>query len=115
MGTTAPSGTITFVFTDIEGSTRLWADHPGRMRPALARHDEIVRDTTDECGGYLFAAAGDSFGVAFDRARVAVRFAELVQDRISVERWPEPVEIRVRIGLHTGEADERGATTSVRR
>ena len=67
-GVGAPSGTVTFLFTDIEGSTRLWESAPDVMRLALARHDEIVRSSVESRGGWVFTTAGDGFGAAFDRA-----------------------------------------------
>jgi class 3 adenylate cyclase len=67
-----PSGTVTFLFTDIEGSTRLWEERPDEMRAALARHDEILRATIEGNGGYVFATGGDGFAAAF--ARLVTRF-----------------------------------------
>jgi class 3 adenylate cyclase len=60
-----PTGTLTFLFTDIEGSTRLWENHPEVMQPALARHDEILRDATEQHGGYIFKTVGDAICCAF--------------------------------------------------
>lgn len=102
-----PAGTVTFLFSDIEGSTRLWESSPERMRECLARHDTIVRSAVEECGGYVFATGGDSFAIAFDRVGSALVAATTVQDRLAAEPWPEGAVIRVRMGLHTGEAAER--------
>ena len=74
-----PLGTVTFLFTDIEGSTRLWEEHPGAMQGAVARHDEIVRSVIEGRGGYVFTTAGDSFAAAFGRAADAVAAAVEVQ------------------------------------
>ena len=63
------------MFTDIEGSTRLWQTAPDAMRGALARHDEIVRSAVESHGGYVFSTGGDGFGVAFARAGDAVAAA----------------------------------------
>ncbi len=63
-----PSGTATFLFTDIERSTRLWQEHPEAMRPALARHNEIVRDAIEGHGGYLVKTTGDGIHAAFATA-----------------------------------------------
>jgi predicted ATPase/class 3 adenylate cyclase len=104
----APSGTVTFLFTDIEGSTRLWADAPDAMRSALARHDEIVRSALGAHGGYVFSTGGDGFAAAFARAGDALAAAVEAQSRLSTEPWPETAVLRVRMGLHTGEAEERG-------
>lgn len=104
----APTGTVTFAFSDIEGSSMLWAQHRQPMAAAVARHDEIIRACVVAHRGYVFATGGDSFGVAFHRANDAIAWAAAVQDQISVEAWPPDSPIRVRIGMHTGEADERG-------
>lgn len=102
-----PSGTVTFLFTDIEGSTPLWDAHPAAMRDALARHDAILRAAIDAAGGYVFATGGDGFCVAFHGAGSAVTAAMAAQQALAAEPWPEHVELRVRMGLHSGEADER--------
>jgi predicted ATPase/class 3 adenylate cyclase len=102
-----PSGTVTFVFTDIEGSTRLWEQFPDEMRRSVARHDELLRKAIREYGGAVFSTAGDGLGAAFGRAGEAVSAAIEVQRLLAAESWPEPTAIRVRVGLHTGEADER--------
>jgi predicted ATPase/DNA-binding SARP family transcriptional activator len=102
-----PSGTVTFGFSDVEGSTRLWAAHRRQMAEAMARHDHLVTAGVDRHGGYVFATGGDSFGVAFHRASDAAAWATDLQAAMGRERWPGEVEIRVRIGLHTGETEER--------
>ena len=63
-----PSGTVTFLFTDIAGSTRLWQDHPDAMQAVLARHDRLVRDAIEAHGGYVVKTTGDGFHAAFDAA-----------------------------------------------
>ena len=104
-----PSGTVTFGFSDIEDSTRLWAVHPCRdMAAAMARHDDLVTAAVDRHAGYVFATGGDSFGVAFHRASDAAAWATELQTAMGAERWPAEVDIQVRIGLHTGETEERG-------
>ena len=60
-----PTGTVTFLFTDIEGSTKLWERHPEAMQAALARHDEILRGAIEQRGGYVFKTVGDAFCCAF--------------------------------------------------
>ena len=102
-----PTGTMTFLFTDVEGSTRLWENHPVEMRGALARHDEILRSAIERNGGYVFSTAGDAFAAAFDRASDAVATAVDTQRAFEAELWPEATPVRVRMGLHTGEAQER--------
>ena len=78
------------------------------MRVALERHDAILRSAIDAHGGYVFSTGGDGFGVAFARAGEAVAAAVEAQTAAGrAEPWPEGAPIRVRMGLHTGEADER--------
>lgn len=103
-----PSGTVTFLFTDIEGSTALWEEFPSGMAAAVARHDELVRRVVEGRGGYVFATTGDGFGVSFERADAAVAAAVAVQEVLGSEPWADGIQLRVRAGLHTGEADERG-------
>ncbi|MFQ5968744.1 MAG: adenylate/guanylate cyclase domain-containing protein, partial [Acidimicrobiia bacterium] len=101
-----PTGTVTFLFTDIEGSTRLWEEHPEGMKAALARHDEILRLAIEDHGGYVFSTAGDAFSASFHRAQDAVGAALAAQEVLVAEDWGD-LAIGVRMGLHTGEADER--------
>jgi class 3 adenylate cyclase len=103
MGAVTPSGTVTLLFTDIEGSTRLWEAHPDAMREALARHDDLVREAVESVRGHVFKTVGDAFCVVFADAADGVRAAVAVQRMLAAEEWPEPVTIRVRMGLHTGE------------
>jgi predicted ATPase/DNA-binding SARP family transcriptional activator len=103
-----PTGTVTFGFSDVEDSTRLWATHRETAAVAVARHDELVRAAVARHGGYVFATGGDSFGVAFHRASDAVAWALELQASTGREAWPGGVTLRVRIGLHTGETHERG-------
>jgi predicted ATPase/class 3 adenylate cyclase len=103
----APSGTVTFLFTDIEGSTGLWESHPGAMRTALEMHDAILRDIVDSHGGYVFATGGDGVCAAFARAGQAVEAAVEAQERLTSFDWRPEVVLRVRMGLHTGEVTER--------
>jgi predicted ATPase/class 3 adenylate cyclase len=107
VGVGPPSGTVTFLFTDIEGSTRLWEAAPEDMGVALVRHDAIVHAAVDAHHGFVFATGGDSFSVAFGRAGDAVRAAVAMQDAFGVEAWPAATPIRVRMAIHTGEAVER--------
>src|SRR6516225_991873 len=107
MGVSVPSGTVTFLFCDVEGSTRLWEAHGEEMRSALAVHDQIVRAALESAGGLVFATGGDGFGAAFARAGEAVAAALAAQHGLADLEWPDDVRLRVRMGLHTGEADER--------
>jgi class 3 adenylate cyclase len=63
-----PTGTVTFLFTDIEGSTKLWEQYAQAMQIALARHDEVLRSAIEERGGYIFKTVGDAFCAAFSTA-----------------------------------------------
>jgi hypothetical protein len=96
-----------FLFTDIEGSRRLWESAPDAMRVAMARHDEIVRGAIEPHGGYVFATSGDGFAAAFARPPDAIAAAEAAQAALGTEVWPEGAVLRVRMGLHTGVVDER--------
>ena len=106
--TVRPTGTVTFVFTDIVGSTELWDRHPDDMPEAVERHDSIIRRVIEEHGGHVFATGGDGFGGVFARAGDAVTAAGEAQVSLLAEGWAERTPIRVRIGVHTGEAHERG-------
>ena len=102
-----PSGTVTFVFTDLEGSTRLWERHPDAMRPALARHDQILRDAVEGHRGHIVKTTGDGLHAVFVTTRDAVDAALAAQMSLAREDWGAPGELRVRMGLHTGDAEVR--------
>ena len=102
-----PSGTITFLFTDIEGSSKLWEQHPEPMRRAVARHDQILRDAFISQGGYVFKTIGDAFCVAFDIAHSALAAALLAQRGLHGERWEGIKAVKSRMALHTGAAELR--------
>ena len=102
-----PTGTVTFLFTDLEGSTRLWEQHPDDMRGALARHDEILRDVVEKHDGSVVKTTGDGLHAAFATAHGAVAVAIDAQRGLGDEPWTLPEALRVRMGLHTGEADLR--------
>ena len=104
---TLPSGQVTFLFTDIEGSTRLWEEHPEAMRRALARHDVLLRTAIEERGGRVFKTVGDAFCAAFSAAPAALEAAIQAQRRLRDEPWGELEAIRVRMALHLGTAEER--------
>lgn len=107
VGTGAPSGTVTFLFTDIEGSTKLWESAPEAMRAALERHDSILRSAIDGHDGYVFSTGGDGLAAAFARAGDALQAAVDAQVALADEAWPDSAPLRVRMGLHTGEVEER--------
>jgi class 3 adenylate cyclase len=87
-----PTGTVTFLFTDIEGSTRLWEQRPEAMRIALARHDALLHHAIEAHGGSVFKTMGDAFCDAFAMASGAV----------AAEPWGAIGSLRVRIALRTG-------------
>jgi predicted ATPase/class 3 adenylate cyclase len=107
VGVGAGSGTVTFLFTDIEGSTRLWQQDEDDMRTAVARHDELLRHVVAAHGGEVFSTMGDGLAAAFPSASSAVAAAQTAQDALAVAPWPASTPIRVRMGLHTGEAERR--------
>ena len=102
------SGTLTFLATDIQGSTGLWEGEPEAMGAALARHDTLLRDAIEGAGGRVFKATGDGMFAAFGSAPVGVAAALEAQRALWSEPWPTRAPLRVRIALHAGEADERG-------
>lgn len=101
--TELPTGTVTFLFTDIEGSTRLAQDLGSGWPPLLERHREIARARWAEQGGVEIGTEGDSFFVVFSSAPQAVAAAVAVQRALAGEAWPAGAEIRVRMGMHSGE------------
>ena len=105
-GAELPAGTVTFLLTDIEGSTRLWETVPEAMEAALERHNRIVTEVIDGHGGVVVTSRGegDSFFAAFASAVAAVEAAGACQLRLGSEPWPTGAALRVRMGLHTGEA-----------
>ena len=110
-----PSGTVTFLFTDIEDSIVLWERGRRVMGGSVARHDEIVGEVVAGYGGYVFTTAGDSFAVAFAGSVDAASAAEETQRRLAAEPWPELAPIRVRIGCRPVRRRSVMGTTSGRR
>lgn len=102
-----PTGTVTFLFTDVEASTRKWEDHPDEMRRAMARHDELMQSAIAAHQGTVFTTAGDSFCAAFASPRSALDAAIQAQRAFVNETWGEVAPFRVRMALHSGNADER--------
>jgi TolB-like protein/class 3 adenylate cyclase/Flp pilus assembly protein TadD len=105
--TRLPSGTVTFLFTDIEGSTRLWELEHGAMQQALARHDVLLRNAIKSHSGHIFKTGGDSFCAVFASASEAAAAAIDAQQGLHREPWPESARIAVRMALHTGPAEQR--------
>jgi class 3 adenylate cyclase len=104
-----PTGTITFLFTDVERSAWLWEQSPEAMRAALTRHDALAADLVGAHDGLLIKSRGegDSLFAVFGSAPDAVRAACAFQQALAVEAWPAETPLRVRMALHTGEADLR--------
>jgi YVTN family beta-propeller protein len=98
-----PSGTVTFLFTDIEGSTQLVKRLGDRYADVLAEHQQLIRAAAEERGGRVVDTQGDSFFLAFPRANAAVGAAVVAQRALAEHDWPEGGDVRVRMGLHTGE------------
>jgi len=105
-GAELPAGTVTFLLTDIEGSTRLWETVPEAMETALERHNRLVPEVIGEHGGVVVTSRGEGDRVfaAFASAVAAVEAAGACQLRLNGEAWPAGAALRVRMGLHTGEA-----------
>ena len=103
------SGPTTFLFTDIEDSTRHWETSFAQMLESLARHDLIVRRAIERRGGTVFAATGDGFAAAFECVTDAVDAAVRIQRAVTVERWATPTPVLVRAGISTGRAVARDA------
>jgi len=101
-----PTGTVTFLFTDIEGSTGLWERYPEAMSLALSRHDEILRAVIGANNGRVVKTAGDGFHAVFSTATEALEAALEAQRALLSEEWAETGPLRVRMALHTGAATE---------
>src|SRR5262250_2457079 len=93
-----PTGTVTFLFTDIEGSTRLWEEHPDAMRSALARHDALLREAVERYGGQVVKSTGDGMHAVFPTAGGAVEAAIGGKIGLQQEEWDETGPLRVRMG-----------------
>lgn len=106
-GPLLPAGTVTFLFTDIEGSTKLWETRQETMGPALARHDALLRHCIDADAGHVVKSSGDGFCAVFATAPAALRAAMAAQLAIQSEPWPSETQIRIRIAMHSGTANLR--------
>ncbi len=103
-----PTGTITFLFTDIDGSTQWWEKQPEWMRHAFARQEAIIRAAVAPHGGYVYKMVGDAFQVAFATAPLGLAAALDAQRALYAEDWGGVGSLRVRMALHTGVTEERG-------
>ena len=101
----APSGVVTFLFTDIEGSTRRWESDADAMRAALLKHDDVLRDAIEKREGFLFSHTGDGVVAAFTSPKSAVDAAVAAQREL---------QFPVRMGIATGEAELRDGDYSAR-
>ncbi len=99
--------TVTFLFTDIERSSELWEMHPQAMGRALAQHDDLLRGIFPEYRGHIFKTMGDAFCVAFVHALDAVQAATTAQRRLASAAWEETGPLRVRMAIHSGDAEQR--------
>jgi LuxR family maltose regulon positive regulatory protein len=106
-GLTLPTGTATFLFTDIEGSTQLWEQYPHAMQVALARHDRVLRLAIGSHRGVVFKTVGDGVHAAFGTASDALAAALSAQRALHREDWDSTGPLRVRMALHTGAAELR--------
>src|SRR5215212_5735833 len=102
-----PSGTVTFLFTDIEGSTKLAQRYPDRWEALRTRHHAILQFAMDACNGSVFQIIGDAFCVAFHTATDGFAAAIESQRKLRAELW-DGTPVRVRMGLHTGSAERYG-------
>ena len=102
-----PTGTVTLLFTDIEGSTQRWEERPDAMAPALRRHDELLRAAIESHGGHVFKTVGDAFCAAFWRASDGTAAAIDAQRALAGEDWGAIGGLQVRMALHSGATDER--------
>ncbi|MEO8288197.1 MAG: tetratricopeptide repeat protein [Chloroflexota bacterium] len=103
-----PTGTVTFLFTDIEGSTKRWEHAPAAMQAAHSTHEAILRKAIAVNNGYAYKMIGDAFQVAFSTASQALQAAIDAQVALHQQMWPDGAHIRVRMALHTGVTEERG-------
>ncbi|MDQ5851903.1 MAG: tetratricopeptide repeat protein, partial [Chloroflexota bacterium] len=103
-----PTGTVTFLFTDIEGSTRLWEQHHALRQAAFSRQEAILRAAITTHGGYAYKMIGDAFQAAFQTAPAALAASLAAQRALAHEPWGPIGEVRVRMALHTGAVEERG-------
>src|SRR5215211_2800930 len=103
----APAEPLTFVFTDLESSTQLWERFPDAMKGAIERHDKILRDAVNGAGGRVVKITGDGLMAVFSSAWDAVAASLEAQSALQAEAWGETGPLRVRMGIHVGEAQQR--------
>src|SRR5258706_15878249 len=102
--TSNPTGTVTFLFTDIEGSTKMAREYPEAWEVLRSRHDRILREAIESNNGYIFQIVGDAFCAAFQSPGEALSAGTKSQIDLNYENWGN-AQIKVRMGIHTGEAE----------
>ncbi|MEK6223189.1 MAG: adenylate/guanylate cyclase domain-containing protein, partial [Chloroflexota bacterium] len=107
MESNLPTGTLTFLFTDLEDSTSLWETHPTAMQAALAQHDQLLLDHIHTQNGQVVKSSGDGVHAVFESPSAAAQAALETQNAFNTISWPDTGPLRVRIGLHTGESHYR--------
>jgi len=107
MNSNFPTGTVTFLFTDIEGSTHLWERYPEAMKAALARHDGLLRQAIESNSGRVIKTTSDGCHAVFASAAEGMLAAVAAQKALLAEPWAETSPVKVRMALHTGEAELR--------
>lgn len=103
---------LTFLYTDIEGSTRLWEQYPDSMETTLSSHDRIMHEAVGNHGGIVFRSTGDGFCAAFSNASSALAAALQAQLALQAEAWGDTGPLQVRMAIHTGEVEARGGDYS---
>ncbi len=106
--------TVTFLFTDLEGSTTRWEQQAPQMQKALAHHDQLVRSAIESKGGKVFKTVGDAFYATFPSAPAAMQAALLAQRNLSAQDWGELGELKVRMAIHTGIAEVRDGDYTIK-
>ena len=102
-----PTGTVTFLFTDIEGSTERWERHRDAMKGAVRKHGEILQSAIEAHDGHVFKTVGDAFCAAFHNVADAIAASLDAQRRLAAEDWSGVDDLKVRMAIHTGHTDER--------
>ncbi|MBV8164824.1 MAG: hypothetical protein JOZ91_11235, partial [Candidatus Eremiobacteraeota bacterium] len=110
-----PTGTVTFLFSDIEGSTVRWEAYPEAMRDAVRAHDALMRAAIESNSGYVFKTIGDAFCAAFRTAKDGIAAALSAQQALDATDFSAVDGVFVRMALHTGTADERDNDYTYRR
>ena len=103
-----PAGLVTFLFTDVEGSSNLWENDPIKTAQSVQIHDEIVHSTVANADGFLFGWAGDHFRAAFSNPQTALNAALVIRGKLSDVDWDDGPPLRVRIGVHRGQVASNG-------